>query len=869
MVKKEELKDWAILIDGSSFIYRAYFAIQGHLSTSRGFPTKAIFGVTQMLIKILREFEPRTIVWFADEKGPTFRHLAYAEYKAQRPGMPDDLKVQIPYIKKIVLALGIPFVSKEGFEADDLISAFVHRFPVKSIIVAPDKDLYALVSERTILYDPVRETFIDKEEFLKKFGFPPERFPQFRALVGDPSDNIKGVPGVGEKTAKELILRFKSLEELFENLPKVTPLKLRETLAKNKEKVFENLSLMKLRIDVELPSHDLNFYQKREPDLLTLKSLFKELEFKKFLKEFNFPSEEIEYSLLKVDEESLDRHLENLEKSELIGFSLKKEGTKLFNLGLDKEVFLAPSDKECLSLPINEQTLSRLTQKRLCFFDLKEILHELKKTFKVEPFFEALSNFDDIKLMAYLLDPGKKSYELSELAFHYLDVNLKEMDEPCKKAIVVRRLGRALKDEVSKEGLKEWYQSVEVPLSYVLFEMEDAGVKIDLSYVKELSQEFSERLKAIEEKLYDLAGFRFNPRSPQEVAKVLFDRLKLPKVKSTPKGDQPSTDVEVLEELKGQHPIVEYLLQYRTLYKLKSTYLDAFLKQTSLKDHRLRTTFNQTGTATGRLSSQNPNLQNIPVKGEEGLKIRRAFIAEDGYYLCSLDYSQIELRILAHFSQDENLISSFLRDEDIHTKTACEVFGVKPEDVSQEMRRVAKVINFGIAYGMSSFGLAKELNIDRHSAELYIKRYFERYPQVKSYIDEVTKFAQETGYVKTISGRKRYIPEIFSPNKNLRDLGFRIAINTPIQGSAADLMKSAMVALAKEMKQRGLKSKILLQVHDELLLEVPEEELEVVRSLAIEVMEEPFSRLSLPIRLSVPIKVNFAYGRSWADCKEQ
>jgi len=869
MVKKEELKDWAILIDGSSFIYRAYFAIQGHLSTSRGFPTKAIFGVTQMLIKILREFEPQTIVWFADEKGPTFRHLAYAEYKAQRPGMPDDLKAQIPYIKKIVLALGIPFVSKEGFEADDLISAFVHKFPVKSIIVAPDKDLYALASERTILYDPVREIFIDKEEFLKKFGFPPERFPEFRALVGDPSDNIKGVPGVGEKTAKELILRFKSLEELFENLPKVTPLKLREALAKNKERVFENLSLMRLRIDVELPSHDLNFYQRREPDLLTLKSLFKELEFKKFLKEFNFPSEEIEYSLLKVDEESLDTHLENLEKSELIGFSLKKEGTKLFNLGLDKEVFLAPSDKECLSLPMNEQTLSRLTQKRLCFFDLKESLHELKKTFKVEPFFEALSNFDDIKLMAYLLDPGKKSYELSELASHYLDVNLKEMDEPCKKAIVVRRLGRALKEEVSKEGLKEWYQSVEVPLSYVLFEMEDAGVKIDLSYVKELSQEFSERLKAIEEKLYELAGFRFNPRSPQEVAKVLFDRLKLPKVKSTPKGDQPSTDVEVLEELKGQHPIVEYLLQYRTLYKLKSTYLDAFLKQTSLKDHRLRTTYNQTGTATGRLSSQNPNLQNIPVKGEEGLKIRRAFIAEEGYYLCSLDYSQIELRILAHFSQDKNLISSFLRGEDIHTKTACEVFGVKPEDVSQEMRRVAKVINFGITYGMSPFGLAKELNIDKHSAELYIKRYFERYPQVKSYIDEVIKFAQETGYVKTISGRKRYIPEIFSPNKNLRDLGFRIAINTPIQGSAADLMKSAMVALAKEMKQRGLKSKILLQVHDELLLEVPEEELEVVRSLAIEVMEEPFSRLSLPIRLSVPIKVNFAYGRSWADCKEQ
>ncbi len=865
MIKKEELKDWAILIDGSSFIYRAYFAIQGYLSTSRGFPTKAIFGVTQMLIKILKEFEPRTIVWFADEKGPTFRHFAYAEYKAQRPGMPDDLKVQIPYVKRIVLALGLPFVSKEGFEADDLISAFIYKFPVKSIIVAPDKDLYALVSERTILYDPVREVFIDKEEFIKKFGFPPERFPEFRALVGDPSDNVKGVPGVGEKTAKELILRFKSLEELFENLPKVTPMKLREALAKNKEKVFENLNLMRLRSDVELPSEDLSFYQRREPDLLTLKSLFKELEFKKFLKEFNFPSEEIKYSLLKVDEGTLDKHLA---KSDLTGFSLKKEEIRLFSFGLNREVFLATSDRECVSLSLNEQTLSLLTQKRLCFFDLKENLHELKKTFKVEPLLEKLPNFDDVKLLAYLLDPGKKSYELSELAFSYLDVNLKGNDEPCKRAIVIRRLGRALKDEVSKEGLAEWYQKVEVPLSYVLFEMEDAGIKIDLSYVKELSQEFSEKLKALEEKLYELAGCRFNPRSSQEVAKVLFDRLKLPKVKNTPKGEQPSTDVEVLEELRGQHPIVEHLLQYRNIYKLKSTYLDVFLKHTSLKDYRLRTTYNQTGTATGRLSSQNPNLQNVPVKGEEGLKIRRAFIAEDGCYLCSLDYSQIELRILAHFSQDENLIASFQRGEDIHTKTACEVFGVKPDDVSPEMRRVAKVINFGIAYGMSTFGLAKELNIDRHSAELYIKRYFERYPKVKAYIEEVTRFVQETGYVKTICGRKRYIPEVFSPNKNLKDLGFRMAINTPIQGSAADLIKSAMVALSQEIKRRGFKSKILLQVHDELILEVPEEELEEVRSLAIEVMEEPFSRLSLPIRLSVAIKVNFAYGRSWADCKE-
>ncbi|QER41529.1 DNA polymerase I [Thermodesulfobacterium sp. TA1] len=861
----------AVLIDGSSFIYRAYFAIPGYLATSRGLPTKAVFGVTQMIFKLLKEWNPEYIVWFMDEKEPTFRHEVYERYKATRPKMPDDLKMQIPYIKKIIPALGIPLVSAPGYEADDLIASFVKSFVFDTstspfllnrvIIVAGDKDLYTLISDKVVIYDPIKETFLDQGKFLEKYGFPPEVFPEFRALVGDRSDNIPGVPGIGEKTAKDLFIRFKNLTGVYENLSKIPSQKLRENLLKYRDQVFTNLNLLKLHSEAPLPSKDLEFYRKKEPDFFALKSLFKELEFRKLLFELCLP-EENSYKLPTLKKASQDL-IEKVRKDCWVSvLPVNLESVLFANLN-SSEIFLALSEEEVYrgSLEVIKKLAER--HNRYVVYDYKNWL----KTYQI-----FLPQPLDVKLAGYLLNPGLKSYELSGLFQEYIDLNLNGLKGTPEelsglKAVGLKRLGEDLLKRLEEEGLSYWFFKVEVPLSIVLSEMEKAGIKIDLDYVKTLVRQYRERLKDLEEELFRLAGKRFNPRSSREVGEILFNKLNLPSLKKTPKSAVPSTDAEVLEELAPLHPFAKLLLQYRTLQKILSTYLEALLKYAKPSTYRIHTEFNQTGTATGRISSQNPNLQNIPIKGEEGLAIRRVFIAEEGWWLCSLDYSQIELRILAHFSEDENLIRAFEEGQDIHTFTASEVFGVSQDKVTPEMRRVSKVINFGIAYGMSPYGLSKELKISVKEAEGIIERYFQRYPGVKRYIEEIIEFAKTYGYVKTLAGRKRYIPEVFSSDKNIRDLGFRMAVNTPIQGSAADLIKVAMVALYQLLKQKKLKTQILLQIHDELLLEVPEEEIEVIKDLAPTVMEAPFEFLGLNLRLKVPIKVNFAFGKSWADCK--
>ncbi|MFN4131667.1 MAG: DNA polymerase I [Caldimicrobium sp.] len=857
-LNKEELQKRALLIDGSSFIYRAYFAIPGYLATSKGLPTKAIFGITQMLLKILKEWDPKIIVWFMDEKAPTFRHIQFEEYKATRPGMPDELKIQIPYIKKIVSALGIPIVSAEGFEADDLIATFIETFQIPVIMIAPDKDLLSLINERVLAFDPIRDNITDMESFKNKYGFLPSSFPDFRALVGDPSDNIKGVPGIGEKTAKDLILKYQSLANLFENLANLPDKKLKIKLLEHKDKIFRNLELMKLRKDAPLPSSDLNYYYRKEPDYQRLKELFKFLEFKKFLKEFNFPEETPQK--IQIEEVSCESLLKLLreENPEKIALIIEKSSIGLFLMD-QFNLYLATSPNRCYSSTIKGAFSKEITNREIILWDYKNFLHQVGERI-YKPF--------DVKISAYLLNPTFKNYQLSTLVFEYLDrIYSEKSTDTCEKTALLYQLGEVLQSKIKEEGLNQWLERVEIPLSFVLYSMEKRGVKIDIEYVKNLKSEFMDRLKALEEKLYEMAGKPFNPRSSQEVAHILFDKLNLPKIKKTQKSAQPSTDAEVLEELYHHHPIVPALLQYRTLYKLVSTYLDVFLKEVSPKNFRLYTEFNQTGTATGRLSSQKPNLQNIPIRGEEGLAIRRAIIAEEGHYILSLDYSQIELRILAHFSQDENLISAFERGEDIHSFTASEIFGVEQEKITPEMRRVAKIINFGIAYGMSPYGLSKELKIDPRSAELYIQKYFSRYPGVKTYTEKIIELAKNQGYVQTISGRKRFIPEIFSPDKNVREFGKRIAINTPIQGSAADLIKAAMVALFNTLEKEGLKSKLILQVHDELLLETPEDELEKVITIAQNIMEDPFPYLNIDLKISVPIKVNYSFGKTWADCK--
>jgi len=866
MVKSlsDKLKNTSvILIDGSSFIYRAYFAIPGYLATTKGIPTKAVFGVTQMVLKILKEWNPEYIIWFMDEKEPTFRHKLYENYKATRPKMPDELKIQIPYIKDIISALGIPVLSSPGYEGDDLIASFikniVKNLNLSAIIIAGDRDLYSLIDKNVSIYDPVREKFLDIDTFLKKYQFPPQIFPEFRALTGDPSDNIPGIPGIGEKTAKELLKRFKNLETLYQNIQKLSSSKLREKLIKYREQVLNNVALLTLNFDAPLPSYDLSYYKRKEPDYPTLRKIFKELEFRKFLSEIKASSYDFKSVLIEV------KDISKLPKKDYLSLLFLQPQGSLFSLAQPSEIIVSFSEKEAYKLPASY--LKNLIQK---FSEAEFIVHDYKSFLK--NFNVYLNKVFDTELAAYLLNPSFKKYDLELLLQEHLDINLENSklsknEELAAKGCGLFLVGKDLSNQIQKEGLTDWLKKVEIPLSEVLFEMETRGFKIDLDYVRSLNQEYQAKLKELEEKMFDIAGYKFNPRSSQEVGNILFKKLKLPPVKKTPKSSIFSTDAEVLEELAPLHPFVQYLLKYRILYKIKSTYLEGFLKFVSARTHRLHTQFNQTGTATGRLSSQNPNLQNIPIKGEEGLAIRRVFIAEKGYLLCSLDYSQIELRILAHFSEDERLIEAFKKGEDIHTFTACEVFGVPPEKVTPEMRRISKIVNFGIAYGMSAYGLSKELKISVKEAETIIDRYFARYPRIKDYIQKTLEFAKEHGYVKTLAGRKRYIPELYSSNRTVKELGQRMAINTPIQGSAADLIKCAMVALQRELKKNNLKTAIILQIHDELVLEVPENEVEMIRKLAPKIMEHPFKYLGLPYEIKVPIKVNFSFGKNWAECK--
>ncbi|MCS7150735.1 MAG: DNA polymerase I [Caldimicrobium sp.] len=857
----------AVLIDGSSFIYRAYYAIPGYLATTKGLPTKAIFGVTQMLLKILREWKPEILVWFMDEKAPTFRHIKYEDYKATRPPMPEDLKIQIPYIKKIVSALGISLVSAEGFEADDLMATFIKKFSLPIIMIAPDKDLLSLIDDRVSAYDPIRETLVDLNGFLEKYGFNPSVFPHFRSIAGDLSDNIKGVPGVGEKIAKELITKYSTLTNLYDHLDQIKSPKIRENLLRHKDRVFQNLELMRLREDSPLPSLDLDFYRLKTPDYRELKRLFKELEFRKFLREFPFPEDHPQITVKELTPIELCKILELHPKDPLALHFQESIPKSLFEKTAIR-CYLAFDQETCYTAQIGAELVDLLKGREVFICDYKRFIKAFERDLK-QPF--------DVKLASYLLNPGFKNYELETLISEHLDLTfnkdsiktttLQDHKIQSIKVYGLLKLGEDLKRRTNEEGLSKWLESVEIPLSKVLYHMEKQGMLIDLEYVKDLNGQFISRIKEIEDKLYNLAGTVFNPRSSQEVAQLLFEKLRLPRIKKTPKGDLPSTDAEVLEELSEHHPIVPLLLQYRTLYKLKSTYVDVFLKEVNPKTGRLHTEFNQTGTATGRLSSQKPNLQNIPVKGEEGVAIRRAFIAGEGSLLVSLDYSQIELRILAHFSEDDNLKRAFELGEDIHSYTACEVFGTTPDKVTPEMRRIAKVINFGIAYGMSPYGLSRELKIDVASADAYIRRYFSRYPKVKDFIENTINFARENGYVTTLVGRKRYLPEIFSSNKNIRELGQRMAINTPIQGSAADLIKAAMVVLFENLEKKAFESKIVLQVHDELLLEVPEKELDEIINMTRQIMEDPFSHFGLEFKLRIPLKVNVSYGKSWADCK--
>ncbi len=823
-----------LLIDGTSLAYRAFFAFSRNpLRNSRGENTSAAFAFTNSLLKLLRTLKPDYVALVFDAKGPTFRHERFKEYKAQRPPMPSELSMNLNWIKEIGEGFGLTIYEIPGYEADDILVTLAKKAEEKGlevIIVTSDKDILQIVDDRIKVLDtrPREDILYTPEKVKEKYGIPPERIPDLLALMGDQIDNIPGVPGIGEKTAINLINEFGSLENLYANIEKVKRKNIRDNLIAYRDQVFMARELAKLDLDspVEL---DLEKLKLREPDRKKLFSIFRRLEFTNLMKEMAQRPEGIE-----IHEEHPDFD---------DGFALSIRGDKVFAGNTPHKIY-----------KIKIQDSESLLKKRPRWaFDTKNIYKSLlKQGWKPEIF-----DFD-MMLGDYLIEPERPRYDSSYLAMHYLGMAF-EQDEPEAPAyevsLVLQTRGQ-IESELEELSLTRLYREIELPLAYVLAKMENRGILLDREKLKKLDIEIQKQLIKLEQKIYELAGTKFNINSPKQLSHILFEKLKLPPIKKTKSGY--STDAEVLTKLAAIHELPKTILEFRELYKVRSTYVLSLLELQDPETGRIYPTYNQTGTATGRISCTNPNIQNIPIRGELGKLVRDAFVAPEGYLLLSADYSQIELRILAHITGDENLKKAFLNGEDIHRQTAALITGKPIEDIDENDRRRAKVVNFGIAYGMSPFGLAKELGISNEEAAGIILNYFLSYPGVKEWIDKTLKEAREKGYVTTIMGRRRYVYNINNPNRQVREFYERIAINAPIQGSAADLIKKAMIDVNSAFEEENLDAHLIIQVHDELLIEVSEKDFERAKEIVKEKMEGA-------IKLDVPIVVDLGWGKSWLE----
>ncbi len=880
------------LIDGSSYVFRAFYAI-GQLSTSKGFPTNAIFGFTSMLLRVLREMSPEYVAVIFDAKGPTFREEIYSDYKANRPAMPQGLEPQIPYIKRIIEAYNIPAIEKEGYEADDVIGTIAKETAkqgVDVIIVTGDKDMLQLVDEHIRTLDTMKNRSFGPREVVERYGVAPGEITDVMALMGDSIDNIPGVPGIGEKTAVALISEYKTLENLLANAEKLPKKKLAQALNRFGEQAKLSKRLATISTDVPL-DYNLRDFTSSEPDVEMLKGIFRELEFSKFLKEITGETLSMEDYHIVTEESRFSNLVGELRGCQ--GFSFDFETTSRDPM-LAEVVGLSFSfaPHRAYYVPVGHRYtgVPRQLNKDCVLSQLKPLLEDekLKKfgqNIKYEYVLLKRNGIElrgigcDTMVASYLMNPTKHNHNLEEIAREYLDhrmIRYKDVVGSGKKEVTFDRVDlQSAKDYACEdsdvtflashillskleggEGLKDLFNEVEIPLIEVLAQMEMNGVRINRSLLEEMSKEFEIKLASIADRIYLLAGEQFNINSSQQLARILFEKLKLPRVKRTKTGA--STDTEVLTKLAHQHDLPGEILAYRSLSKLKSTYIDALPKLINPQTGRVHTSYNQTVTATGRLSSSDPNLQNIPIRSQEGKRIRQAFIPEEGWLMLSADYSQIELRILAHLTGDSTLREAFQREEDIHAHTASNIFGVSLEDVTPEMRRQAKVINFGIIYGMSAFGLGKELDIEPKTASAYIEGYFEKYKGVREYIDSSLRESREKGYVTTLFGRRRYLPEINSSNQIARNAAERTAINTPIQGTAADLIKVAMIHINRRLKDLKLSIKMVMQVHDELVFECPEGELEQASRIVREGMEGA-------MECSVPLRVSIARGRNWNE----
>lgn len=904
--KTEDSRPAIFLVDASSYLYRAYFAIARPLTNSKGLPTKAAYGVTTMLWKVLREKDPEFVAVVWDARGPTFRHKLYEDYKANRPAMPEDLAVQVPHVRNIVEALGLKQLEVAGWEADDIIATIARRLRYRPVlIVSGDKDLLQLVDERVTIWDSMKDEVIDLAAIRARFGLEPPRLLDVMALSGDSSDNIPGVPGVGPKTALKLIQTYGSLDNLLSNLDDLPDGRLKENLLGNMDKIPLWLELVKLSEDVDVPL-DLASYMRMPPEPARLREMFEELGFTSFLKEPVPGGKKIHIPSSPNVSQKLSFDAYELVQSEDALYKLAHEIRNAGRLVIDTEtthespmlaslvgISICIEPPEAFYVPIGHKTDEPQMDLRTAVKSLGPVLSDpnIKKTGQNIKYdlmvlenhgFELNGIGGDTMIASYLLDPSRHRHNLGELSLELLghrmisfkDVmasqkNIKNFafvrldiakDYSCEDAHVTALVSAALWKRLEDAGLWGLFETLEVPLIRVLADMERAGVLVDKDAIARLSAEFEERITAIEREIYGLAGGPFNINSTKQLSELLFDRLSLPQVKKTRKKTGYSTDVEVLTELAAHHELPKKILGYRNLVKLKSTYVDGLKSMINPNTGRVHTSFNQTVTATGRLSSSDPNLQNIPVRTDEGKRIRAVFIAKSGFLLLSADYSQIDLRVLAHYCRDEALVRAFKKGEDIHTRTAAEVYGVIPEFVTPDMRRVAKTVNFGIIYGMSAYGLAKGLGLERKQAQGFIDQYFKRYPGVRRYMEDAVRQARAQGYVTTMLGRRRYIPDIKSPVRSTREAAERTAINTPIQGTAADIIKLAMLRVHQGLGLLGRGARMLLQVHDELVLEVPYGEAEGMARMVKGVMESV-------MELSVPLVVNVGWGSNWAEIK--
>lgn len=895
--------DKLVLVDGNSIMNRAFYGIMGSrmLTTKDGTYTNAIYGFLAILFKLLEDVNPKYLVVAFDLKAPTARHKLYEGYKANRKGMPDELAEQMPIIKEILRAMNIDIVEMEGYEADDVLgtlSRYGEKEGLEVIILSGDRDTFQLATDKTTIRIPhtkggkTETDEYNREKIIEKYGLEPKQLIDVKGLQGDSSDNIPGVPGVGEKTALSLIQKYGSIENLYDKLEKGEDDlkgKQREKIEQNKELAF--LSKVLGTINLEVPIQDtLEDFKVEEWDKEKVYELFKKLNFKRYIDRFSLSDEgkeeKIEKEKLKIIDKNIDEVIELIKNQKqmiiYLGTKQDENPNKIIKEKISSIAIYDNFSKDAIFLNFNEEKdVSKL----------KEILEdkEIKKIgINLTKMYILLKQLDitldgiyyDIAIASYILNPSNNKLEIENLIDRFLDIdvnefidkqdskqinlfdeipsNEKEREKCAEYCMAISKIKDITEKKLEEINALKLFNEIDMPTVEVLSDMQWNGMYVDEKELEEFGQELKEKLGILTKEIYEMAGEEFNINSTKQLGEILFEKMKLPVVKKTKSGY--STDVDVLEKLKKEDPIIEKILDYRQLMKLNSTYIEGLKPYVNPKTERIHSFFHQTITATGRISSTEPNLQNIPTRFELGKRVRKVFKPESGKVYLDADYSQIELRVLAHISGDEHMIQAFKEGQDIHKQAASKVFKTPIDEVTKEQRSNAKAVNFGIVYGISDFGLGEQLGISRKLAKQYITEYLEQYSGIKAFMENITEEAKEQGYVETLFHRRRYIPELKSNNYMVRQFGSRAAMNTPIQGTAADIMKIAMIKVYRELKKRNLKSKIVLQVHDEMMLEVLPEEKEEIKSMMKEAMETAAS-------LKVPLIADISEADNWYECK--